>query len=171
MMACKGGDKEQISSDALTVIIFSVTALEAFLNGYFSMEANQLSDMDKRQKISKMINGKNNIKDKMKKMPRLCWGKSIESTSEWYEWIKKAIEIRHKAVHPKPDCHTFKQGDIVINGLSDVSVFKELDADFASNVLESTIVFVQRMGEFSGLGQDELKFHLTRWTGHEINNH
>ncbi len=85
--------EEIVSKDAMIVILFSATALEAYIYDY---AARYFSDSFVRNYIDKL-----DIIGKWVLIPRLITGKELPRDREWFFLLKEIIRKRNKLTHHK----------------------------------------------------------------------
>ncbi len=159
--------EEQIIQDAMAAVFIGVNVVEAFMNIYFKVHAEENSTFTWYTTIiSDLSKNSFGLGAKMIKWPKLCFGQVLDNKDPRYVEFEALKSLRNGLTHFKTS-HTIIAPipGVTIQGLSDLSLVGHLDADMPGRAVSAVIGFVELILEAHGFSPEQVSMASRSWIG------
>lgn len=152
-------------SKSAVVVLMAVAAVEAYINIFGRMWAEQETGFDHAAQILEDISNKRFITHKIKKWPQLFFGKGLDLSQGSGQEFMALIEKRNRLMHFTSGYHTFQFENVTIKGLVDSTVFDSLTSEDAEKAIYIAEGFIESWIKLQGLEEKHVKAATAHWTG------
>jgi hypothetical protein len=169
------GKKVTFEDDILKLVMMSVfmtvACIETFFNTYFRELLEDAKYEDIREKMLPEFDNFNlGLNKKLKRWPDIFFNKNIYGSNAGKEFVKYK-DIRNNLMHYKHTYESIKdRGGIEFKGLTDLSVYDNLNAQLAFNAKTVVINLLKEVFIAAGISKGDLKPIIQKWTGEIIDN-
>ncbi len=161
----KTKDPDDSYVDIAVSIILAVTVIEMFLNIYFRGIAELDPDKKRGKEFLKNIKAPTPLDTKVKKWPKLAFGKSLNFKKGIGKDFLKLKDLRNKLVHFSSDLHTVSIQLIPFSNFTDTTVFHNLKLSDSENSLKVVRGFIKEIFILEGISKEKLPEMMQYWTG------
>lgn len=159
--------EEQVVQDAMAAVFIGVNVVETFINIYFRVFAEEsLTSPWYGVIISDLSKNKSGLGAKMAKWPKLCFGQALDERDPRYVAFETLKSLRNGLTHFKTSHTTVAPvPGVTIQGLADLSLVGQLDADMPSKVISAVVGFIKLILEARGLSPEQVSRSSQSWIG------
>ena len=159
------------ASDALTrraaamTVIYSVTAVEVFLNLWFRVYAVERSDMAIRSAFDEGLSKKISLEQKLAQWPGLILNRKLNLKAGPGGAFVALKTERNSIVHFESTNDTLHASNIIIHNLANTSQYDALSAKSAANALETAEALVAEIFRIADFDDETSQHAQAIWIG------
>ncbi len=159
--------RDLVEQDGLLAVFLGINAIEAFVNIFFRVVAEETEFAHAKEQILKELESRGfPLHKKIQKWPQLAFGKSIdEDDPRWANFIslrdRRNAFMHFKTTHDSIDL----PGNVTVSGLADLSIFAELDEETPWKTLMCVRQIVEALGECRGVKTKDMPAFIHHWLG------
>jgi uncharacterized protein with HEPN domain len=148
-------DRDVIEQHALSAIFLGITAVEAFTNIYSRTIAEEPEFIAHREPIIRSLERRDATGKKLEILG-IALGRPIDKTDHRWVAFDQLRELRNRFVHFKTSYDTIQIPGIVMVGLVETSVFKELTTETPANVILCVRGVIELVGQARGVPPEHM---------------
>lgn len=160
-------ERELIEQNGLVSVFLGTNLIEAFTNIFFRVVAGEAEFHHATKKIFEGLNDRRfPLRKKLIEWPDRAFSRSIDKNDPRWKNFEALSNRRNKFTHFKSSHETVElEPNVIVAGLVDISLFRELSETTPEEVLECVKDVVDMVGECRGLEASQLPGFRHRWLG------